>query len=100
MIHGFGKVKAGHMNDINYSLMVNVRPLAKIIFCILSHAYLEALFDENVSTEQSIFFFIMLFFMKWQCATVKSALNSKFPMSIISFIRLSMYLMIILFGDL
>ena len=35
MIHGFRKVKAGHMNDINYSLMVNVRALAKKIFCIL-----------------------------------------------------------------
>ena len=64
MIHGFGKVKAGHTNDINYSLMVSVRPLAKIIFVSCSHAYLEALFDENVSTEHSIFFFIMVFFRK------------------------------------
>ena len=34
MIYGFQKVKAGHMNDINYSLMVNVRPFANMIYCI------------------------------------------------------------------
>ena len=34
IIYFFRKVKVTRMNDISYSLMVNVRPFAKIISCI------------------------------------------------------------------
>lgn len=88
------------MNDINYSLMFNVRPFAKKTSCILlSCLFTSSTFIWMFPLNEG-FFTVIWLFMGWQYAAVKSALNSKLPMSAFPLIHLSTCLVIIFFSDL
>ena len=94
IIYCFRKAKASHMNNIdiygkreiickNYFLYLATILICKLRFCI------------NVFTDGSIFFLLCGFLWCDKYAALKSALNSKFPVSVFPFIRLSTCLLII-----
>ena len=89
------RLRGSHINDTNYSLMVNVRPFARIISCISLPYVPTAPLLHNVFTEQRFIF--AFFFFCYVAFYGMIICCSKFPMSVSPLTRLSTCLIIIFF---